>query len=315
MNFYVTLPSHSADTDSTYGKENNFQNSFETKLKIPYNFPSNMYEVALVEMSFKSFWKINIGNFHLSERKNKVVVSWFDNDIFVYDGIPINELCRFLNEKFDTEDMRAIEKRILNNGDQNLKEKLKRDQNSTINGINDTINSTRVNFIPLDNNNIAIFVPEGKKLEINGYFASLLHNKIQSGSHNGFLFDVRKDLHSSVVQNDIDKITIYGADKAFVCHLNFPHLSYIENVFVYSDIIEDVYVGNSMSKLLRIVPVKMGFNNLNTISFTDPHYIPLENDYLERIRMTVMDSEGNRIKFIDNHSSVIYKLHFQPKKY
>lgn len=315
MNFYVTLPSHSADTESAYGKENNLQNSFEIKLKIPQYFPPNMYEVSLVEMSFKSFWKINIGNFFLSEKKNNAIVSWFKNDIFVYDGITIIELCRFLNEKFDTDEMRSLEKRILINGDSSLKKKLKRDQNATIEGINDTIDSTRVNFIPLENNNIAIFVPKGKKLEINGYFASLLHDKIQSGNHNGFLFDTRKDLHSSVVQNDIDKITIFGADKAFVCHLNFPHLSYIENLFVYTDIIEDVYVGNSMSKLLRIVPVRMGFNNLNTISFTDPHYIPLENDFLERIRIKAMDSEGNPIKFIDNHSSVIYKLHFQPKKY
>ena len=36
---------------------------------------------------------------------------------------------------------------------------------------------------------------------------------------------------------------------------------------------------------------------------------------IDRNRMFICDSEGNKIKFTDEHSSVVYKLHFKPKTY
>ena len=59
----------------------------------------------------------------------------------------------------------------------------------------------------------------------------------------------------------------------------------------------------------------MGTDFLNNFIITNPHYLPLENDFIEKIRMTVRDSRGEDINFIDEFSNVIYKLHFRPKLY
>jgi hypothetical protein len=60
MSFYITLPSHAADTVSEYGKMTNTQNNFSINLKNPIRLNSNRYVVALAEISFTNFWKIDL---------------------------------------------------------------------------------------------------------------------------------------------------------------------------------------------------------------------------------------------------------------
>ena len=48
-------------------------------------------------------------------------------------------------------------------------------------------------------------------------------------------------------------------------------------------------------------------------TFDFPHYLSLDTNYVENIRVYVRDSVGNKIKFNDKHSRVVYKLHFRPK--
>ena len=73
MSFYVTLPSHSADVVSEYGKEVNSQTDFTIKLKRGLNLPINKYEVSLVEMGFKNSWDIRLGKFQIKDR-NKTIL-------------------------------------------------------------------------------------------------------------------------------------------------------------------------------------------------------------------------------------------------
>ena len=104
MSFYVTLPSHSADVVSEYGKEVNSQTDFTIKLKRGLNLPINKYEVSLVEMGFKNSWDIRLGKFQIKDR-NKTIL--FDEDIFIYDGLSLKQVCRSLNEKFKVIDNKS----------------------------------------------------------------------------------------------------------------------------------------------------------------------------------------------------------------
>ena len=111
-------------------------------------------------------------------------------------------------------------------------------------------------------------------------------------------------------------LVIYGHDKInsrfFVSN---PKIKYIENLFLYTDIINEVHVGSQMLKLLKVIPVKARYDELVAETFYFPHYVDLDSRYIDRIRLYLCDSEGNKIKFTDEHSRVIYKLHFRTKKH
>jgi hypothetical protein len=377
MSFYITLPSHGADVLSDFGKSINSQSDFSINLKKPLSLPINKYEVSLVEMTFKNSWLINLGNFVLKDKNNSII---FNEDIFTYDGLLLNELCRFLNEKFEdlilfkdstTQLANNLANDIINSTP--VVNKLLTEPKVNSNNINSSEvflkllehDASKIRFLYVEATNIGIYVPEGYKLKITGFFAQLINQRIDSNLHKGFLFG-RKYLSESVKNDNKDNTSnevlekndkklenepLFELDKdgqleieknlsvnpirfqmvnhenpdtieftggqwrTAKTHLNFDNIKCIENLYVYTDIIEDCYVGQDMKKLLRIVQVKSNFDNLNGVYFNDPHYVPIENEQIDRIRMIVRDSEGNSIKFSDNHSSVIYKLHFRVKNY
>lgn len=74
-----------------------------------------------------------------------------------------------------------------------------------------------------------------------------------------------------------------------------------------------MHVGSKMYKLLKVIPVKAIYNELVSETFNFPHYLDLDTRYIDKIRLYLCDSEGKSIKFTDEHSRVIYKLHFRPK--
>ena len=91
------------------------------------------------------------------------------------------------------------------------------------------------------------------------------------------------------------------------------HVFYPKLKFVYTNIIENQHVGSQMVRLLRILNVNDSNNNSLSKTFDFPHYLSLDTNYVENIRMYVKDSVGNKIKFSDPHSRVVYKLHFRAK--
>lgn len=336
MSFYVTLPSHGADLLSEYGKKSNKQNDFTINLKKTIKLPLNSYEVALVEMSFRNFWKVNLGRFKIIRNQNEII---FDEDILIYDGMPIGEICRFLNNKFEIHKS-GIE------ADLTMKEyfeeiEKKRSQND-IKKLLTNYDLNRVNFIYLGNNSVSIYVPEDFSLDITGLFARLIYKRNDNFDGYGEFvgrkyvgIDWKNFSHyhtknpSSVLakretakgdfkmlQHDPNNVKFAGDSwKTTRLYFNFEKLKYIQELFVYTDIIEESHVGQIMSRLLRVVKVDSDFDNISSITYNNGHYIGLENDQFDQIRMIVKDSFGNEIQFLDEFTPVTYKLHFRPKEY
>lgn len=347
MSFYVTLPSHSADLVSDYGKKINSQSDFNVYLKKSISLPINKYEVSLVEMTFKNSWRFLLGRFILKDDKDLII---FDENIYIYDGLSLKETCRFLTEKFndiETEELESnkkiIQKRLQNEEPpseineffiRNSKDINKRRLKELV----FNFDLDKVNFFFVESKNISIYIPGRYKLKIEGFFSQLIYQRVDNGSHNGLLFgnesywkgqldynwtDDEEPLsqrlkrpHKLISQVDPMAIELYGGywmtAKAF---LNYEYIKRIESLYVYTNIIEDTYVGDDKKKLLRIVAVNTGFDNYNVVIFNNPHYIPLENDFIDHIRMIVKDAEGNNIQFTETYTPVIYKLHFRKKEY
>jgi len=274
MSLYVTLTSHGAKFVD--GDIINTQNDFRIDLKSPLSFPANRYEVALVEMSFKSFWLVDLGRFTIwkSDPRDKVKTfnsfATFDHHIFVHDGIKLEELCKLLTFK---------------------------------------LQSKGVSFKYLGDNFIDIELESLDSFDIIGHFATLLHKE------KDYLNEIQQIPNQDEFMMESFTKRINFDQKHNKCFVNLNMISYIENLFVYTNIIEDIHISEEKKKLLRIVPVNHSNDFFNNVIFSNPHYVPVENDFIERIRMSVLDSRGDKIKFIDMFSNVIYKLHFRHKKY
>jgi len=90
--------------------------------------------------------------------------------------------------------------------------------------------------------------------------------------------------------------------------------AWLHTLYVYCDIVEPQYVGNTKAKLLRAVEVP---NNPKcgdqiVIKYDYPHYIPvLVNDF-DEIEIDIKDDIGQRIPFMFGRTRL--KLHFRPVK-
>ena len=86
----------------------------------------------------------------------------------------------------------------------------------------------------------------------------------------------------------------------------------VNNLFVYTDIINHQYVGNSYTQLLRCIPVDYRIES-QSIVFDSPHYVPLNTTYIKNIQITLKDDENQFINFKTGTQKVYAKLHFRPK--
>ena len=65
MKYYISLPSDKTDLQSEYGNKNNTQTDLFTNLGKSIDISNQEYEVALVEISFRVSWLVNLGRFKI----------------------------------------------------------------------------------------------------------------------------------------------------------------------------------------------------------------------------------------------------------
>lgn len=86
-------------------------------------------------------------------------------------------------------------------------------------------------------------------------------------------------------------------------------------LYIYSDIVEHQFVGESEFQLLRTLTVEFLKNQkLKTHIFQKPYYLKCSSLKIESITITIKDDQGKLIKFADGYNKVIVSLHFRPKK-
>lgn len=87
----------------------------------------------------------------------------------------------------------------------------------------------------------------------------------------------------------------------------------LNNLFVYSDLVQPSLVGDIMTPLLRTVPVSdENKNKYITKSFEIPRYLPLNTHFLQKIEIYVTNDIGEKVKF--QWGKIIVQLHFRKKK-
>lgn len=87
----------------------------------------------------------------------------------------------------------------------------------------------------------------------------------------------------------------------------------IHSLFVYADLVEPQYIGDTRAKLLRAVeiPSEKKYGDSVVLKYSNPHYIPVLVTDFETIEIDIKDDTNSRVPFMGGRTRI--KLHFRPK--
>lgn len=304
MSFYVTLPSNGADLKSEYGMATNTQTNYFINLKQPLDLSITDYEVALVEFIYPLKWQIDLAEIKIIELETSFLLSTIH--LRCDDGEKVVNIISIIN--FEIQKVPRMANKI-------------------------------IHFMYDEKNRIIVLsVSKGLKIEIKGFLAEILSNRITTVRASNQEKDLEKEidvifnkaelLKEIVDTNNLvkqgteffthDKILeIEGSDNIFEhFFLKSNKIQKIKELFIYTNIIENQYVGEDMTKLFKIFPVRDNDNNNTGFeSVFLPNYVNVSQKIINRINIKIADSTGNKINFSDSRSSVIPKLHFRPRRF
>ena len=84
------------------------------------------------------------------------------------------------------------------------------------------------------------------------------------------------------------------------------------NLYIYCNILESTFVGDSCVPLLRTVAIEDIPGKYIHKEFTNIHYVKLLHEFIPHIEIRLCDDIGDNIKF--EWGKVIIKLHFKRKQ-
>ena len=102
--------------------------------------------------------------------------------------------------------------------------------------------------------------------------------------------------------------------KTLPIYIHTNVLNLVQTIYVYTDIVEYQFVGDSMSPLLRTVTTSdKDFDSVVHAHFDSPHYISVNKTLITSINIDIRDDQGEKIHF--EQGKTLVKLHFRPKRY
>jgi len=84
-------------------------------------------------------------------------------------------------------------------------------------------------------------------------------------------------------------------------------------MFIYTDVVENQYVGHQMAPLLRISTYDGKDKHIKTVDFPHLQYIPVCKPYIEHILMYIRSESGEMLPF--EHGTFSATLHFRRRRY
>ena len=112
-------------------------------------------------------------------------------------------------------------------------------------------------------------------------------------------------------ENSMLDNTQSGKEKSVVSYYIASTENIYKSVYVYTDIIENQFVGNVRVPLLRVVPVTSQYGDVCCIKYDKPYFIPLNRSTVQTIEVNLKDDTGNLISFEAGKS--IITLQFRRK--
>ena len=285
MSFYMTLPSNASTNHAV-----NTQSNYTTHLNSPLNF-SVPYEVALVEFAYREFVLFEIGSIKVTfgkETKPRIF------QMTAHDNEPIDHLINRLNYEI-------------------LDYFIKLECLVKVNKID-----------PLENQNL--YVKENwEKLENRDkiyienyqYFKQRCPYFESRSSFKNLVTLVIPDKDCKSVEFTAHSLKLFQTNNRIITEnheftIMSELLNFMDYIMIYTDLIEPQAVGDTYAPLLRVISKTGEFNHTTEKIYTNPHYLHVNKSFITSINIDIRDPSGEQIKFGNQLSKVILKLHFRP---
>jgi hypothetical protein len=287
--FTVDLPSNTNYLDNT-------QSDYTVNLSDPIIL-NKPHKVMLAEFGYRDYMLLNVGKINIkfsSEKFSKYECNniYLPFNFHIIDNEPVNHFINRVNNDLLYYYSKLVYllsiKAITNINSYNPDHLLDTWSNVQVNSENFKLifNDVKSNILELKNSN-------------NNNLYHLLIKTNTSVKFEGFLtniFDVKgnheyKSSHDFVLYSEI--------------------LNFIDFIYVYCDIIDSQYVGDTKAPLLKKIGKTGGFNKTVYNIFTDNDYVLVKDRYINRINIIICDKSGNKIKFGSIQSEVHVKLRFK----
>ena len=280
--FYITLPSN---VPSKFHE--NKTSHFFTELPQPIELNKENWEVALVEIDYPRSW------YNVQQKACKVTLSKFIHD----DSTVMYKQHIILKHGY------YIEKREIL---REIKESKNPIFETTI--MYDDV-SRKTNIKLAQRESIAISKSLSNMI---GFLEPVKENhwsfntfKVQNTDYKTVLINDETIIEPEDVLQPL-KAKKISAQKAFDLS------SGLNSIYVYSNVIEDCVVGNAVVPLLRTVLVSGNYGDLVQKIFIHPHYLPISQNRINDIEISLRDDQGSLIPF--EFGKVLIKLHFRKKR-
>ncbi|MGH0182453.1 UNVERIFIED_CONTAM: hypothetical protein FKN15_009463 [Acipenser sinensis] len=152
-----------------------------------------------------------------------------------------------------------------------------------------------------------VYKPIERRIYIKSTTPYMIFAKEQLGQMLGFLETIKGDA-----------IRLLGPIEAklYSAHLRTLYPADIRagfyTMYVYTDIIAHQAVGDSYVPLLRCVPIKGKNNDIITVTYDRPHYVPLSKTTFDTLTIQIKTDQNKLVPF--RFGKVVVKLHFRPLK-
>lgn len=275
--FYLILPSNVISN-----RHKNKTSHFYTDLPIPLELDKDKWEVALVEIDFPRSWNNVVRN------RSRITLSRVDAKGKIFKQI------------FP-----------LKSGHYNSEREI-------IRYANDRRNSVIKSYFQFDeiSKKAKIIIEQGESVQISATLSHMMgflqpvrfiHPTFYNVTpHDEEIVKIGHDTELEIVPQPVKtrSVTVFG-DKAF--DLN----NGLYSIYVYTNIIQDTIVGNTLAPLLRTVLASGNYGDIIQKTFVHPHYMRLAQDRIADIEISLRDDTGNLIPF--EFGKVLVKLHFRKK--
>lgn len=251
------------------------------------------YEVALVELTYKHSWSLDVGKLTIH---NLDSIEFDEFNLIYHDGENIASFTNRLNSEILEFFIKKeyMKRYLIFTSNDEIPEHIKipsthydsliRDQ-SVVNEINKSLIDNIPQFRS-EKYRIYIYVPKSQEIKFDGKILNILNlQNIWYKSQND-----ERYIQSGVI--------------------NDPNPNFVQSLFIYCDIIDYQYVGDAYVPLLRNVVVDNQYLKTAWVHYDNPHYVSINKSQISTIKVEIRDDTGQKIKF--DNGKVILKLHFRP---
>ena len=296
MSFYVTLPSNVNNrSDQTDNKTSEYLTIFPDSLVL-----EGPYEVALSEIIYYQNWKFKLCDVYI--KRNDFEKHYV---ILTYDGQnDMEKLFRIINKQLE-----KICEDFYNSVEEHYRKEILAKKNWAAN-IKQRIQALENEMVKEIFSIEAIIVENKIKFKVSEFLVVQFVGAINS------LYNSDIVVNNLRVEKQYQKInsTVYSYETNDIeMELFYESLHGIHSIFIYSDVIDTQIVGDSRTRLLRVINVSSKYKEVVSRVYDNPDYLPVSSREINSIKIILRDDTGQKIFF--TNSKVIVKLHFRKKRY